>query len=585
MRRTGAELVRYALEQIGARFTFGIPGVHNTEIYDQLADSAVITPIRVTHEGGAAFMADAVSRTNSFPGVLVIVPAAGTAMAFPGIGEAFLDGIPMLVITGGIRNDQKFRYQLHEIDQLAMVRAITKGRWRVQKHDEIVDTIFKAWQLATSGEPGPVFVEVPLNLQLFPAEIDSLPALTPPLPPPSPSIEKIEAACRLLAGSRCPGLFLGWGARDATAAAIELAERLNAPVATTLQGLSVFPGSHPLHTGMGIGPAAVPAATNAFADCDVLLAVGTRFGEIATGSFGLDPKWKLIHADINSEVFNANYPADVALCGDATDILTALLKKLPQKMQSERDGNALRKQIELDKKHYLDEWRHHDSKDRVNPGRFFEALRQRLADDAYLVADDGNHTFLVAELFQATRSKHVLSPTDFNSMGYCVPAAIGVKLTHPDQQVVGIVGDGAFLMTGMEILTAAENNLGVVYYVFHDGELSQISQAQQLPYNRKCCTVLPDVQIRGVADAVGAAYFAMPDNGSIETIIDAAQAASRAGRPVIVDVNIDYSKPTRFTKGILKTNFGRMSVANQFRMMGRAAWRHAVKPGGREHAQ
>ena len=131
MKKTGAELVRYALERIGARFTFGIPGVHTTEIYDQLASSPTITPIRVTAEGGGAFMADAVSRTNPFPGVLLIVPAAGTAMAYPGIGEAFLDGIPMLVISGGVRNDLPFRYQLHEIDQLEMVRPITKERWRI----------------------------------------------------------------------------------------------------------------------------------------------------------------------------------------------------------------------------------------------------------------------------------------------------------------------------------------------------------------------------------------------------------------------------------------------------------------------
>ena len=132
MKRTGAELVRYALERIGARFTFGIPGVHTTEIYDQLSSSPSVRPIRVTSECGGAFMADAVSRTNDFPGVLLIVPAAGTAMAYPGIGEAFLDGIPLLVISGGIRNDLPFRYQLHEIDQMEMVRAVTKGRWRVE---------------------------------------------------------------------------------------------------------------------------------------------------------------------------------------------------------------------------------------------------------------------------------------------------------------------------------------------------------------------------------------------------------------------------------------------------------------------
>jgi acetolactate synthase-1/2/3 large subunit len=577
MNMTGAQLVRYALERLGVRFTFGIPGVHNTEIYDQLASSRQITPIRVTHEGGAAFMADAVGRTSDTPGTLVMVPAAGTALAYAGMGEAFLDGIPMLVITGGIRNDHGFGYQLHEIDQLEMVRSVTKGRWRVATHAEIVPTLFEAWRVATEGEPGPVFVEVPVNLQLFPGEVPALPEPFPPATPPAPEGGAIERAAKLLAQARRPGLFLGWGARDATPEAIALAERLNAPVATTLQGLSVFPASHPLHVGMGIGPAAVPAATHAFADCDVLLAVGNRFGEIATGSFGLDPRWALIHADINPKVFNVNYQAEVTIAADARLTLEALLRALPPAAAAAPDG-ALRARIAQDKQRYLDEWLRHDSQGRVNPARFFQALRRKLADDAYLVADDGNHTFLVAELFPATRSRHVFSPTDFNCMGYCVPAAIGVKLAHPEAQVVGVVGDGAFLMTGLEMLTATEQGLGIVYYVFDDGELSQISQAQALPYNRKACTVLPQVQMRGIADAVGAAYFDMVSDDDIERVIAEADACARGGRPVVVDVRIDYSKPTRFTQGIVKTNLGRMDLGNKLRMIGRAAWRRVSVP-------
>lgn len=578
MNYTGAQLVRHALEQLGVRYTLGIPGVHNTEIYDELAASKQITPIRVTHECGAAFMADAISRTNPYLGTLLIVPAAGTALAYAGIGEAFLDGIPMLVISGGIRNDHGFGYQLHEINQLDMVRPITKGCWRVQTLEEIVPTIFEAWRIATSGEPGPVFVEVPVNLQLFPGEVAVLPA--PPLAPtaPRPEPTAVDHAARLLASAQRPGIFLGWGAREATELAVQLAERLNAPVATTLQGVSVFPATHPLHTGMGIGPAAVPAATQAFADCDVLLAVGTRFGEIATGSFGLEPKWTLIHADINPRVFNVNYPAEVAIGGDAVQTLHALLDKLPPGSCGRRDGPALRQRIASDKQSYLDEWLRHDSKGRVNPARFFQTLRRHLRDDAYVLADDGNHTFLMAELFAATRSKHVFSPTDFNCMGYCVPAAIGVKLTHPEQQVIGIVGDGAFLMTGLEMLTATEQQLGVVYYVFNDGELSQISQAQQLPYNRKTCTVLPEVRIRGIAEAVGAGYLELPDNAHIEQVIEQAEAAALKGRPVVVDVRIDYSKATRFTQGIVQTNLGRMTLGNKLRMIGRAAWRRVIVP-------
>lgn len=586
MKKTGAELVRYALEQLGIRHTFGIPGVHNTEIYDQLAGSDIVTPIRVNHEGCGAFMADGVSRTNDFNGALLIVPAAGTALAMAGIGEAFLDGIPMLVISGGTRTDTGYGYQLHEMDQLELVKPVTKGAWRVTEHRQIVPTFYEAWRVANTGEPGPVFIEVPVNLQLFPGEVDELPRFERPVVPrpflDEAGRDRLRQAASLLRQARKPGIFLGWGGVHGSQQIEALAEVLQAPVATTLQGLSAFPSHHPLHAGMGIGPAAVPAAEHAFADCDVLLAIGTRFGEIATGSYGIKPTWDLIHVDINPAVFNVNYPAKVCLEGDAGLIVSALtdeLKRAPgEAAQTSARGLALRQQIARDKQAYTDEWLRHDSGPRVNPARFFQALRNALTDDAYLVTDDGNHTFLVAELFDSRQSRRVITPTDFNCMGYCVPAAVGIKLTHPDQQVVGIVGDGAFLMTGLELLTATEHGLGVICCVFNDGELSQISQAQKLPFNRKACTVLPEVRFKGIADAVGAHYLRMDGQSDIAGVLAQAQTLSSQGVPVIVDVLIDYSKQTRFTKGILRTNLLRMDMGNKLRMIGRAAWRRVVTP-------
>ena len=579
MKQTGAQLVRFALEQLGVRHTFGIPGVHNTEIYDELAGSGTIRPIRVTHEAGAAFMADAVSRTSNSIGTLLIVPAAGAALAAGGIGEAFLDGIPMLVISGGVRTDTAYHYKVHEFDQLELVRSITKARYRIQSHREIVPTLYEAYRVATGGEPGPVFVEIPANLQLFPGEVDDPPLFRPLLSTPTIDPDAISQAIDLLAQSRQPGLFLGWGARDATDLAVALAERLNAPVATSLQGLSVFPASHPLHTGMGFGPAAVPAATEAFDECDCLVAVGIRFGEIATGSFGIEPNWRLIHVDINAGVFNVNYPADVAIHGDAREVLQKVLDRLPRRdIVAAGHEDMTRAQVRQSKERYRDEWLAHDSKGRVNPARFFSALRASLRDDAFLVADDGNHTFLTAELFPVLKSKHFISPTEFNCMGYCVPAAIGVQLANPGQQVVGIVGDGAFLMTCMEVLTATELKLPIVYFVFHDGELSQIAQAQQLPYNRKACSVLPDFRIRGIAEATGAAFYSMKTDQDITPVIAEALQTSASGRPVIVDVNIDYSKATRFTKGFMRTNLKRMPAAMKLRLMGRAVLRRLNPP-------
>jgi len=578
MKKTGASLVRHALEQLGVRYTFGIPGVHNTEIYDELASSPTVTPVRVTHEGGAAFMADAVGRTNAWPGALLIVPAAGTALAYAGIGEAFLDGIPMLVISGGIHGGHGYRYQLHEIDQLEMVRAVTKARWRVTQHEDIVPTLFEAWRVATGGEPGPVFVEIPVDLQLFPGEVSALPAPPPPLAPAAPDAAALDAAAALLRSARRPGLFLGWGARGrhrgsgAAGRAAGGAGRHHAAGPERLPGRPSAAHRHGHRSRRGArGHQRVRR---------VRRAAGRRhpLGEIATGSFGLRPAWKLVHTDINPAVFHANYPAEVAIAGDAGQVLRALLERLGPPPAAGESRGALRARIARDTQAYLDEWLAHDSGDRVNPARFFQALRARLADDAYLLADDGNHTFLVAELFAPTRSRHVLSPTDFNCMGWCVPAAIGGKLTHPDRQVVGVVGDGAFLMTGLEILTATEHRLGIVYYVFNDGELSQISQAQQLPYNRKACTVLPEVQFRGIAHATGAAYLPMNADAEIDAVIAQAEATAAEGRPVVVDVRIDYSKPTRFTQGIVRTNLQRMDWGSKARLIGRAAWRRVVQP-------
>jgi acetolactate synthase-1/2/3 large subunit len=573
MKRTGAWIAVRALEALGIKFTFGIPGVHNTELYDELNSSELITPILVTHEGGAAFMADGVSRTSDHTGTLVIVPAAGATHAASGIGEAFLDGIPMLVICGGIRTDLDKRYQLHEMDQHAFLGALTKASFRVATHADIVPTLFKAWEIANSNEPGPVFVEIPVNLQMFPGEVDEIPQRPVISRPQKAAMENIRRAAEMLLAAKKPALFIGWGARDAHAQTCAIAEFLQAPVATTLQGLSVFSAAHPLHTGFSFGASAVPAARNAFADCDCMLAVGTRFAEIATGSFGVTVPPNLIHVDINPAVFNANYPAAVALEGDAASVLGLLLKQV-QDLGTARPANLdLQQRIQRDKRAYNDEWLRHHSNGKVNPAVFFNALRAAVPDDAIAVVDDGNHTYLTAELFPVRQPKALIVPTDFNCMGYAVPAAIGAKLANPDREVFAIVGDGAFTMTCMEIVSATRLGLGLVFYVFHDGELSQIAQAQEIPFNRKPCTALGAIDFSGVAIATGAEYILVASNADVARAIARARETAAGGRAVIVDLIMDYSKRTAFTQGAVKTNFKRLPLAQRLRMVTRAVKR------------
>lgn len=574
MRKNAAQLAVAALEKLGVTHTFGIPGVHNTEFYDALHASEQITPILVTHEGGAAFMADGMSRVRQMHegiGVLAIVPAAGFTHAASGIGEAYLDGVPMLVISGGVRTDTEFDFVLHGVDQLELAKGITKGAFRVNHQNDVTDVLYQAYQLATEGKPGPVLVEIPVNLQLFDATVAQ------PQQPPQPTTpaideQAIQRAVELISAGKRPGLFVGWGARHAQQPLIDLAEYLQAPVATTLQGLSVFPHDHPLHVGFGFSASAVPAAQASFKDCDLMIAIGTRFAEIPTGSFSAKVPENLIHIDIDESVFNRNYPSKVSIRGDATEVLRLLNDALHG--QPPRPENAsLKATIKQLKQDYFDEWQAHDSHERINPYVFFTSIAAQMMDDAIIVLDDGNHTYLAAELLPLKAGMTLLTPTDYNAMGYAVPAAIGAKLAQPERQTIAIVGDGCFVMTGMELLTAQQQEIGVVCFVFNDGELSQIAQAQQTPYARKPCTALVGAKFEGMALATGAHYIRIETEAELDAYIAQAFDVAAKGQSVLVDVNIDYSKPTRFTQGTVKSTFKRFPTRQKLRIAGRAVKR------------
>jgi acetolactate synthase-1/2/3 large subunit len=569
MKTTAAALVRHALEQIGVRYTFGIPGVHNIELYDELLDSESILPVLVTHEGGGAFMADAISRATDTIGVLAIVPAAGITHAMSGIGEAFLDGVPMLIVSGGIRTDMEQSFQLHDVDQQALMQPLTKAQYKIERYEDAIPVVYEAYKIAISGEPGPVFIELPANLQLLTGEVDAMPAADISLERPVVNDQTIDEAVAMLAAAEKPGLFVGWGAKGLTDDLVRIAEHLGAPVATTLQGLGVFPGDHPLHAGFGFGPSAVPSAQNAFKDCDVMLAIGTRFAEICTGSYGAVPPENLIHIDINPAAIGANHKTPIGICADARDAVPALADALLGGVHA-KDRATITQNIAADKAAYREEWLKHDSKGRVNPCRFFTELRAQLNDDAIIIADDGNHTFLTAELMPIHGGGTYLSPTDFNCMGYCVPATIAVKMALPARQVVGIAGDGAFLMTGLESVTAASNNIGAIWFVFNDGELAQIAQAQEMPYQRTACTDIGKLDYAAFAAATGAEYVAIESDADLRDGISRAIAVSGDNRPVLVNVHIDYSKKTQFTIGTVKTNLKRFDTRNKLRIVGRA---------------
>lgn len=577
MKKTGAQLAVYALEQIGVKFTFGIPGTHTTELYDAMNKSELITPVLVTHEGGGSFMADAISRTSDSIGVLTIVPAAGLTHAMSGIGEAFLDGIPMLVLAGGTHRASGKSYQLHQFDQMALAKSITKAQFLIEKHEDVIPTIYKAYDIATGGEPGPVFIELPVNLQLFTGEIKELPVYMPSQSRDELDQSLVDQAVELLKNARNPMLFVGWGAVDAVEQTTELAELLVAPVSTTLQGKSSFPNNHPLYTSVGLGASSKPSAQWALEKHDVLLAVGTRFGEIATGSYGLEPPKNLIHIDINPEVFDKNFPSKIAIQADAKEALKALISGLKESgFTTQRSVSEIVSKLRSENDKYLGTWLKKKQDTIVSPGHFFMALRSHLDEDALIVVDDGKHTFLASELFPVYKPRHFISPTDFNCMGYCVPAAIAAKMANPQKQVVAIVGDGAFQMTGLEAITAATYKVPVIFFIFNDGELGQISQFQKIPLNRKTCSVIGKANFEGIALATGAEYLPLENDLTIDSVVAKAIELTQEGKHVMVDVNIDYSQKTMLTKGVVKVNLKRFPFKEKVRFLGRALGRHML---------
>ena len=569
-RKTGAELVVAALEDEGIALAFGIPGTHNIELYDALHASSSVRAVLVTDEQSASFMADAACRASGRMACVNVVPGAGLTHALSGVAEAFLDGIPMLVLGCGIRRDTGKAYQLHDVDQAGLARPVTKAQLRPASGDELYETVRRACRLAREGVPGPVFVEVPADHYIFRHE-GRLPEPAPATPPPAPYGEAVAQAAALLKNAKQPLLYVGLGAAGAGADLVALAERLEAPVSTTFQGKGVFPESHPLWLWPGFGDAAPPFARFVASSCDATLAIGCRFGEVATGSYGVAPPRPLVHIDIDPIVPGRNYPTDLAITADAAAAVKALLAKLPT-----RGGDPTLRRRLLEGHADVEREFSRPSEGRVAPHRLLRALQAEFGPGTVFTSDSGNGTFLAVEGLRLDSPGRLLSPVDYSCMGYAVPAALGAKLACPDSPVVALAGDGAFLMTGLELLTAAQNRLGVVVVILRDRELAQIAQFQDTALGRKSCSELPDYDLAGLARSLGVEPLTLSRDAEIPEILRRAKELSETGRPVLVDTAIDYSVKTYFTRGVVKTNFLRLPWADRLRFVARALGRKAL---------
>ena len=312
---------------------------------------------------------------------------------------------------------------------------------------------------------------------------------------------------------------------------------------------------------------AAPLAIRKFArQADCLLAIGCRFAEVATGSYGFEMPETLIHVDADASVFDRNYRAQHKLQADSGAFVEALL--VPGLLKNRPQDKARLDSLQ-EAHREIARMQREAATSRVQPAALLDCIHQMGGPRTIFAADSGNGTFLAMELLRLTRPRSFLAPVDYSCMGYSVPAAIGAKLSCPDRPVVALAGDGAFLMTGLELATAAALRLGVIVFLLHDRELAQIAQFQRASMNRQTNTELPDYSAEYIARATGCEFLRLDKTEDVESIVRLAFETAADLKPVLVDVAIDYSTPTFFSKGVVITNFLRFSWADRLRLAGR----------------
>ncbi|NMB76507.1 MAG: thiamine pyrophosphate-binding protein [Myxococcales bacterium] len=547
---SGAQGVVDSLRRAGATRVFGLPSVENSLLFEALRGSG-LELVLATREAGAAMMADAHARLTGSVGVCLLSAGPGLLSALEGIAQARRDSSPLLVLIAGAPSGGSAAFTEPFPEARAAVRPLCKETIRVEAAEEVPLHLSRALRLCREGEPGPVVVEIPREVQRERARMEG----TGFRPGPRVLDEAAEAglkqALSLIERSPRICLYVGAGAVEAAEEVAELAVRLGAPVASTISGLGVLPFIHPWSVGFGPGPAGNPVAEKAFADCTLLLAVGCRFAEAATGFGCFRPGVPMVHVDVAPRPLNASFPKTLQIAAPARLALRYLLDRLAARERPElcelirNEKRALRSA--LDERPELS--------DAVDPIRFFRVLRELLAGEDVLVLDCGQHAFYALSAFPVMAPRRWLMPVDFRSAGFAVPAAVAAKLALPENHVVACVGDAGFAVSGFELLTARRCNVSPVVAVFADENLGLVRAAQEKLLGRESCVDLVPVDYQKLAESLGVAYLRARRDAELgETL----RRALTLEAPVILEVRASYRESPRFLQAVLRSEWERM---------------------------
>jgi acetolactate synthase-1/2/3 large subunit len=528
-RPTVADVLTRRLHEHGVGHVFGYPGGQLTPLYDALARQPGIRHLLARDEQAAGFMADGFGRATGRPGVCLAVCGPGVLNAATPLATAFTDSTPVLLLSGQVASaGQGLRSgYYHENDQLSACATFTKWRARVEEPAELIPVLDLAFTEMTGGRPGPVLVEVPVDVLRAPHPGGPWPDLPDEPHPPAPPPQEVERLAGLLAGWRRPVIVAGGGVvtGGAEALLVRVAERLGAPVFHTAMGKCVIPSAHPLAAGLPWFQA-TSDLTNMEAffspllrETDGLLAVGCRFTQLTTGSWSMPRPPALAQIDIDPEEIGRHYPVTLGILADAGETLRALLEVLPA---AARTPWALPASVAPQER-----WRL-PGLDAVGP------LRRVLPEDAIVVADITRLGYILVADFPVSRPRTLLHPAGFVSMGFGLPAALGAKTAFPDRTVVAVAGDGCFLMSGLELATAVQERLPVVVVLVNDGSLTLIKAIQQRRYEGRYLGVdLVNPDFGTLARAYGVRSWQVESDAAFEAAL---REAVELNEPALIEV-------------------------------------------------
>ncbi len=545
---SGAEIVFKCLEDQDVKFIFGYPGGAVLPIYDELKNHSTIKHILVRHEQGAGHAAEGYARSSGKPGVVLVTSGPGATNVVTALTDAYMDSVPLVCISGQVPTHLIGTDAFQECDTTGITRPCTKHNWLVKDIKDLPKIMHEAFRVATTGRPGPVLVDIPKDIQFAKTNYSK------------PKIEKkineklhnkfsqdeINELINLISKAKKPVIYTGGGVINsgpkASETLREFVRLIGFPITSTLQGLGAFPGDDNQFIGM-LGMHGTYEANNAMHDCDLLINIGARFDDRITGKIDeFSPRSKKVHIDIDPSSINKIIKVDLAIVGDVNEVLKTTIKKINKKQNGSKISN---KQNISKWWEQIQKWRTKDSLGFINSEKTIKPQHavQRLYEltknqDTFITTEVGQHQMWAAQHYKFNKPNRWMTSGGLGTMGYGLPAAVGVQIAHPDKLVIDIAGEASVLMTMQEMSTAVQYNLPIKIFVLNNQYMGMVRQWQELlhekNYSESYSEALPDFV--KLAEAYGCKGIKVDNPDELDSKIK--EMIDHNG-PVIFDCQVD----------------------------------------------